>query len=143
MSEPVDVCGARPMDAPVGDAIGSPAPVGVRHLPLERTGIVEGPFGSRGRRERHRDAFANQRRRGQAFGRSDQIEGAELVVWSPSAPVRELRLPTIILGFGDQGRHILGTGGRASGGDQGSRGGAREEQEGRGGNNAEALGSTS
>ena len=51
-------------------------------------------------RERHGDAFLHERRSPFALCGRDQIDRAELIIFPPAAPIRQLRFPFLVLGLG-------------------------------------------
>ena len=91
--------GTGAVDAWIGDPIGSARWRRVDHLPRDGTRVVDGTFELRRRRKRHDKPFLHQRGRRPAFRRGHQIERAHLVVWSPAAPVRQLRAPAVVFRF--------------------------------------------
>src|SRR5207253_2076482 len=50
-------------------------------------------------RERDRNAVFHERCSLLALGRGDEVHGAELILFAPASPVRQLSLPLLVLGF--------------------------------------------
>ena len=69
--------------------------VRIEHLVDKGRAVVRRGFCFGVAGEGHGDAFADQRRRGLAFFRGDQIERAALVLLAPAAPIRQLRHPAL------------------------------------------------
>ena len=98
----VDMCEGiemRMRDAVIADrdAIGT-NPV---HRDLVRIGIVDCFYGIDVSGQRHGDAIFHQTGRLLALRRRDQVQRANLIVFSPASPVRERLLPLFVFAVGD------------------------------------------